>query len=82
VTINDDEPTISICRRRRGSPGSTAWTRGNFTLSRTGPTTNALSVTIIISGTATNGDDYDTISTTVMFLAGSATATVPVDDHR
>ncbi len=49
---------------------------GAFTLTRTGPTTSALTVNIQMSGTATNGTDYSTIATTVTFAAGSATAVV------
>ncbi|MFM6348449.1 MAG: S8 family serine peptidase, partial [Dolichospermum sp.] len=49
---------------------------GQYTLTRTGSTTSALTVNIAMSGTATNGADYTTIPTTVTFLAGSATAVV------
>ncbi|MFM6818538.1 MAG: Calx-beta domain-containing protein [Dolichospermum sp.] len=48
---------------------------GQYTLTRTGSLTSALTVNIAMSGTATNGTDYATISNTVTFLAGSATAT-------
>ncbi|MFM6669269.1 MAG: Calx-beta domain-containing protein, partial [Dolichospermum sp.] len=48
---------------------------GQYTLTRTGSTASALTVNIAMSGTATNGTDYGTISNTVTFLAGSATAT-------
>ncbi|MFM6247932.1 MAG: Calx-beta domain-containing protein, partial [Dolichospermum sp.] len=49
---------------------------GLFTLTRTGDLSSALTVNIAMSGTATNGTDYTTISTPVNFDAGSATATV------
>ncbi|MDH4407083.1 MAG: M10 family metallopeptidase C-terminal domain-containing protein, partial [Cyanobium sp. D14.bin.5] len=49
---------------------------GQFTLTRTGPTTSALTVNVAMSGTATNGTDYTAIPTTVTFAAGSATALV------
>ncbi|MFM6607093.1 MAG: Calx-beta domain-containing protein, partial [Dolichospermum sp.] len=49
---------------------------GQYTLTRTGSLTSALTVNIAMSGTATNGTDYTAIPTTVTFLAGSATAVV------
>ena len=49
---------------------------GQFTLTRTGATTSALTVNVLISGTATNGTDYTNIPTTATFAVGSATAVV------
>jgi subtilisin-like proprotein convertase family protein len=54
----------------------TATNPGQFTLSRTGPTTSALTVNVALSGTATNGTDYATIPTSVIFAAGSSSAVV------
>ena len=50
-----------------------------YTFTRTGATTNALTVNYGITGTATNGTDYATIGTSVTFVAGSSTATVTVN---
>ncbi|WP_172969348.1 Calx-beta domain-containing protein, partial [Microcystis aeruginosa] len=50
-----------------------------YTFTRTGVTTDALTVNYTVSGTATNGTDYASIPTSVTFAAGSATATVIVD---
>jgi len=55
-----------------------------FTFTRTGSTTNALTVNYTVGGTATLGTDYTGISSTgatktVTFAAGSATAVVTVD---
>ncbi|PNJ95905.1 hypothetical protein CEP13_06865 [Cylindrospermopsis raciborskii C03] len=50
-----------------------------YTFSRTGSTTDTLLVNYTIGGTATNGSDYDTIGTSVTFVAGSSTATVIVN---
>jgi subtilisin family serine protease len=52
-------------------------------LTRTGSTTNALTVNYTISGTATNGTDYKNLSGTVTFAPGSSTAVIdinPIDD--
>ena len=50
-----------------------------YTFTRTGDTTNPLTVNYSISGTATNGSDYTLLPTSVTFAANSATATVTVD---
>ncbi|WP_061433280.1 S8 family serine peptidase, partial [Microcystis aeruginosa] len=52
---------------------------GQYTLTRTGSTTSALTVNIAMSGTATNGADYTAIPTTVTFAAGSSTAGVDLN---
>ncbi len=56
---------------------------GTFTMTRSGSTTAALTVSLSISGTATNGTDYQTIPNSVVIPAGAASATVtviPIDD--
>lgn len=49
---------------------------GAFAITRAGDTTTALTVTIVLSGTATNGTDYQSVPLTVTFAAGQATANV------
>jgi regulation of enolase protein 1 (concanavalin A-like superfamily) len=51
---------------------------GTFTFTRTGVTTTPLSVACTISGTATNGTDYSTLSGTVTIPSGASSATVAV----
>ncbi|MEA5549740.1 Calx-beta domain-containing protein [Anabaena cylindrica UHCC 0172] len=56
---------------------------GKFTFTRTGSTANSLTVNYTVSGTATNGTDYSSLSGTATFSAGSATTMVtvtPIDD--
>jgi hypothetical protein len=58
-------------------------TVGKFNLSRTGDLTQALTVNYALSGTATNGTDYQTTADTVTFTAGQNTASIditPIDD--
>ncbi|MFM6323106.1 MAG: Calx-beta domain-containing protein, partial [Microcystis panniformis] len=50
-----------------------------YTFTRSGVTTDALTVNYTVEGTATNGTDYTSIPTSVTFAAGSSTATVTVD---
>jgi hypothetical protein len=77
VTILDDElPVVTITT---ADPASEAGPDpGTFTVSRTGPTTNPLTVHYTVTGSATNGTDYQTVGTSVTVSAGSATATVPI----
>ncbi|MCZ8365414.1 MAG: M10 family metallopeptidase C-terminal domain-containing protein [Microcystis sp. LE19-251.1A] len=75
---NDDFPSITLAV----SPSSVTedgTTNLVYTFTRTGVTTNSLTVNYSISGTATNGTDYTSIPTSVTFAAGSSTATVTVD---
>ncbi|NCR92178.1 MAG: hypothetical protein GPJ05_25380, partial [Microcystis aeruginosa G13-10] len=50
-----------------------------YTFTRSGDTTNPLTVNYTIGGTATNGTDYTSIPTSVTFDANASTATVIVD---
>jgi len=52
---------------------------GQYTLTRTGPTTSSLTVNVGLTGTATNGTDYTTIPNTVTFAANSSTALVDLN---
>lgn len=56
---------------------------GTFTITRTGDTSQPLTVGYTLSGTATNGTDYATLTGSVTILAGATSATVtvtPADD--
>ncbi len=77
-TLNDDLPSITLAV----SPSSvTEDGTANlvYTFTRSGVTTNALTVNYTVGGTATNGTDYTSIPTSVTFAANSSTATVTVD---
>ncbi|WP_043999369.1 Calx-beta domain-containing protein, partial [Microcystis aeruginosa] len=50
-----------------------------YTFTRSGVTTNLLTVNYSIGGTATNGTDYASIPTGVTFAANLATATVTIN---
>jgi hypothetical protein len=84
VTIadNDSLPTVTVTATD-ATASETAGDTGTFTITRTGSTTAALTVSYAMSGTATNGTDYNSLSGSVTIAAGSATATVtvtPIDD--
>ncbi|PNJ98959.1 hypothetical protein CEP14_02910, partial [Cylindrospermopsis raciborskii C04] len=61
--ILNDFPVITVAATDANAGEITGGTAnpGQFTLTRTGPTTSALTVNIAISGTASNGTDYSTI---------------------
>jgi hypothetical protein len=51
---------------------------GAFTLTRTGSTAASLTMNYTLGGTAANGTDYNTLSTSVTIPAGAASATLTV----
>lgn len=57
---------------------------GQFSIARSGATTDALTVDVTLSGSATNGADYQTIASTVTIPAGASRVNVrvvPLDDE-
>ncbi len=80
--VNDDRPVIGIeiADADTAEPNNP----GQFCLTRTGITTADLTVKYSIAGTATNGTDYQNLTDTVTFKAGSSTATIDlnaIDDN-
>ncbi|MGM3308239.1 Calx-beta domain-containing protein [Anabaena sp. WFMT] len=80
--IDNDKPTITIIASDANAAetiiGQTA-NPGKFTLTRTGNKTAALTVNYTVAGTATNGTDYNTLTKSVTFATGSATAIIDVN---
>ncbi|MBD2569107.1 Calx-beta domain-containing protein [Anabaena lutea] len=80
--VDNDKPTITISATDASAAetltGQTA-NPGRLTLTRTGNKTAALTVSYTVAGTATNGTDYNTLTKTVTFAAGSATALIDVN---
>ncbi|HEY6564800.1 MAG TPA: trypsin-like serine protease, partial [Pirellulaceae bacterium] len=52
---------------------------GVFTISRTGSTTGALTVSFTVAGTATNGTDYSSLASQVTIPAGQSSTTITVN---
>lgn len=80
--LDDDRSTVNITATIPNA-SETAGHPGQFTITRTAPTTSSLTVNLAISGTATNGTDYTTISTTATIAAGQTSVTIavsPIDD--
>ena len=77
--IADSDTTNPLVRMRVTKRDATeGGDSGQFLIERIGPTTNALNVTVAISGTATAGADYVAIPTTITIPAGASSATVNV----
>ncbi len=70
-------PTVSI-QATTPQASESPLTAGAFTVTRTGATSSALTVSYTVAGNATNGADYATLSGTVMIPAGSTTASIAV----
>ncbi|MFN7375147.1 MAG: CARDB domain-containing protein [bacterium] len=82
VTIQDNAPTISVSATRASAaetgPSATAQP-GTFRFTRTGGNTSlAQTVSYQVTGTATNGTDYTTLSGTVVIPAGQTFVDVNV----
>jgi len=78
VTIadNDGAPTVTIAALDATATEGSATDTGSFRVTRTGATTQALTVYYTVSGTATRAVDYSNIATSVVIPAGSTTATI------
>lgn len=75
---DDDKTTVSLVASDVTANETGRNTSGKFTVSRDGPIDEALTVTLALTGTAKNGQDYKSIPTTVKFKAGKRTATIVV----
>ena len=63
--------------------GTQTANNGTFTITRTGSTVAALTVSLAVTGTATNGSDYNRLPTTVTIPVGQTSTTLtltPIDD--
>jgi regulation of enolase protein 1 (concanavalin A-like superfamily) len=77
LTITDeDSPAVSIVANDPSA--SESGDAGQFTLTRTGDTTNALAVTLTRTGNATDAADHAAISTTQTIPAGQASLVINV----
>ena len=72
VTIADDEkPTVNVVARPAVASEAKTDKPGCFIFTRNGPKTEALTVAVVISGTATNGTDYQQITNVVIPVKAS-----------
>ena len=71
VTITDDDLLTVTVAATDAIATEAGPTPGTFRISRTGSTTSGLSVYLMMSGTAVNGSDYNTITSPVTIPAGA-----------
>jgi len=76
-SYNLNAPTVTIAATDNTATEAGP-TTGTFTVSRTGSTSGALTVYYTVSGTATSGSDYNSLSGSVTISAGSSTGTITV----
>ena len=78
VTITDTNFPLVTVTAFDSTAAETGNNRGTFRFSRVGSTAASLTVTFTVTGTATNGTDYDTLPVTVTFAAGQSTVDLSV----
>ena len=79
VTIADDPPIVSIAATTANA-SEVGPVNGLFTFTRSGGNTAAaLTVSYVISGTASNGNDYASISTSISIPAAQTSVTLPIN---
>ncbi len=77
-------PVVSV-QATDANAGEAGPDTGAMTVSRTGATTTALTVSYSVSGSATPGTDYAALSGTLMIPAGATSAGItitPIDDNQ
>jgi hypothetical protein len=85
VTIQDNEAPVVFLSVKDGTAAETtsiplqAKDSGAFTIARTGNNTNALTVNYTVSGTATNGVDYDNLTGSITIGAGVTAVNLPIN---
>lgn len=82
--VSSPIPTVTIAPTdTNAAESSTTIAPATFTITRSGDLTDALTVTYMLGGTATNGIDYNNLTSSVIIPAGQASATIrvtPVND--
>lgn len=79
VTILDDDVPVVTVTASDDEASEAAGNDGQFTVSRSGVTTDALTVSYTVSGTATNGVDYPSLAGSVIIPAGQPNTPIAID---
>jgi Calx-beta domain/Bacterial pre-peptidase C-terminal domain len=80
VTIadNDQAPTLPTVSITTSTNGAEPNTHGSFIITRTGSSSQAVTMRYAVTGTATNGTDYQTLGQSVVIPADQTSITIPV----
>ncbi len=82
VNVYDNDTVVTVVATQPTATES-GTKKAKFTFTRTGDTSGTLGVKYTLSGTATNGVDYNKLTGTAAFAAGSSTkviAVTPIED--
>lgn len=77
IIFDNDIPLVSVFVRSTFST-ETGDKTGAFVVRRKGDISGTLSVDVSLSGTATSGSDYSSVSSPILFAAGQSEAIVPI----
>lgn len=83
ITLNIDIGAVVMLAVIDASAAEQGQDTGTFRITRVGQTTSSLTVNLAITGTATNGTDYQSVPTSVSFLANETQKDIvitPIDD--
>ncbi len=75
-TVESIKPTVTLTAT--DADAAESGDSGEFVITRTGDTKAELIVNYSVAGTATNGDDYNTLTGTAIIPEGSNTVTIPI----
>jgi hypothetical protein len=84
--VDDDLPSVTVTASATApqeyDAAAGAPVASTFTVSRTGDTTNALTIPYAVSGTATSGTDYTALGSEIVIPAGATTADITLTPIR
>ena len=76
ITNTTEAPVVSIVATTQASEPDS---NGLFTINLTNPMSTSTTVSYTVSGTATNGTDYETITNSIVIPANTTSITIPVN---
>jgi hypothetical protein len=78
LTVESAAPAVVTIAATDAAAGESGPDAGTFTVSRTGSTAAALTVSLAVSGTALSGVDVQPVGTSVVIPAGAVSVSIPI----